>query len=174
MSLTKDDKDWVLGAIGKIVEASETRILGVINDLATNMDERFDAVDARFDKVEDRLDKVENRLDKVESRLDKVEFRLDKVESHINSLEYNVQQFQFTVSDNTKHLENIMLRMGTVENQLLAINNDLDEIYTKLTKLEKAPKSAEKKLRTEVAKDILKVNEKVKLVAAQAGVNLPS
>jgi chromosome segregation ATPase len=164
MSLTKDDlqqiSEIVNGIVSGAIESSETRILGVINEFASSVDERFNQVDERLDRVEGRLDKVESRLDKVETRLD--------------SVEHEIVQLKFTVKDNTEHLENLMFRVNSVENQLSAINSDLDEIYTKIAKLEKAPKSVEKKLRAEIAEDILSVNEKVKLVAEQVGVKLPA
>jgi len=61
-------------------------VLNAINNLRSEMNERFDKVDERLTAVETRLTAVETRLTAVETRLTVVETRLTVVEMDVSKI----------------------------------------------------------------------------------------
>ncbi|MBI5621802.1 hypothetical protein HY933_02995 [Candidatus Falkowbacteria bacterium] len=62
-------------------------ILEAINELSTQMDQRFLGVDGRLDGVDGRLDGIDNRLDGVDGRLDGIDNRLDGMDQRFGRIE---------------------------------------------------------------------------------------
>ncbi|HET7446247.1 MAG TPA: hypothetical protein VFJ57_16485 [Solirubrobacterales bacterium] len=67
------------------VMAGDTRTDERLNDLKSQVDQRFDAVDRRFDAVDQRFDAVDQRFDAVDQRLNGVDQRIDRVEQRMDA-----------------------------------------------------------------------------------------
>jgi outer membrane murein-binding lipoprotein Lpp len=90
MTLTKDDLREIGKLINGAIEASETRVLAVINDLANDMDERFEGVDRRFARMEMKSDKFQKetneRLDRLETKVDRLQNQMDGLSGDYKTL----------------------------------------------------------------------------------------
>lgn len=57
-----------------------------IDDLRTDMNERFAGVDGRFNSVESRFDSVDSRFDSVDSRFNSVDSRFTALQSRLDDM----------------------------------------------------------------------------------------
>lgn len=65
-----DEKDLL--AIQRLIEHSESRMMG-----------RMDKLDARMDKLDARMDQIDSRMDQIDSRMDKLDEKIDGTRSQI-------------------------------------------------------------------------------------------
>jgi septal ring factor EnvC (AmiA/AmiB activator) len=111
MSLTKQDKQDIQEIISANINVAVTELAGIINDLASNMDKRFEQVDKRFEQVDKRFEQVDKRFEQVDKRFDRLE---DKVGS--------LEQEQRITNQ----------RLTSLESRLEALENDIKDIYLML------------------------------------------
>ena len=49
-----------------------------IDDLRSDMIQRFEQVDAKFNVIDGRFDKIDEKFDKIDAKFDKIDAKLDK------------------------------------------------------------------------------------------------
>lgn len=79
----------------------ESSIEKRLDDFATQVDARFDAVDQRIDKFEYKTElrfaAIDERFDRVDERLGSVDKRLDKIDDRFDVLRRTMLGFQQTM-----------------------------------------------------------------------------
>gem|GEM_PF-3805726 len=58
---------------------------GMIRNLRSDMNGRFDQVDARFGQVDSRLDRMDTRLDRMDERFDRIDERFERIDERFRS-----------------------------------------------------------------------------------------
>jgi peptidoglycan hydrolase CwlO-like protein len=113
MSLTNQDKKDIQEIVDKTVNKAVSDLAEVISEFATNVDQRFTG--------------VENRLDNLETKVDNLETKVDNLEGRVGSLESGQIETNLL-------LHAIEAKLGTVEDKLEALQNDIKEIYRMFNK----------------------------------------
>lgn len=120
MSLTSQD----LEQIKSIVETSQSQTIEVIQELATEMDRRFEQVDKRFEQIDKRFDSIESRLTSVEKELVKVNQKLAILESRISNLEKLHTSLDKRTDEDVRlalsEISGLKARIDKLEEQLLS------------------------------------------------------
>ncbi len=115
------------------------------------IDQRLETVDQRLEGVDQRLEVIDQRLEGVDQRLDKVEERLNKVEEKlglhyqyfidmmaaIGRLEFDMQIVKMDIAVLNENLEDHYVKITQITRNLPAIRDDIQILYTRVTKLEK-------------------------------------
>jgi len=87
-----------------------------IEDLATMVNngfqanqEQFDKIDARFDKMDDRFDKINGRLVNIEIRMDNLEREVEEIRKH--QIAHTIYRDEFEKLQNrVKALEKLLIK----------------------------------------------------------------
>lgn len=84
----------------------------------------------------------------------------------------DLRQIDNATQNHAEQLNESTFRLSSLESTMAAVNNDLNEIYNRLDKVDKLPKKEADKVRAELKKDVIKVNKNLQFVAKKLGVEL--
>jgi chromosome segregation ATPase len=157
-------------SVTEAIHAMGDHIAGVINDLAsnmderfadleTNMDERFDAVDKRFEQMDERFEQMDERFEQMDERFEQMDGRFGEAEGRL----YKLEKGQTEIAEKLDNLD------GRVE----SIENDIKEIYTLLQKAQKKIPDITKNEVDELQARMTKIIQWAERVSAKTGIPLP-
>lgn len=152
--------------VKEIVGEAVAELGGIISDLVTHVDGRFEKVDKRFDKMDKRFDAADKRFDKMDKRFDKMDKRFDAADKRTDGLANKVDSLEQEQAKTNQLLLNI-------EGRLEAIENDVRDIYFILnTKQDK--KAPMKKLKGKnLEQYVLETYNNLLQIAKEANIKLP-
>ncbi|MBI2551766.1 hypothetical protein HYW17_00490 [Candidatus Uhrbacteria bacterium] len=116
-------------------------VLEAIQELATHMDQRFDAVDQRFEQVDKRFEQVDKRFEQIDERFDAVDQRFDRVDLRFEQLEKSWEtrflelrkDIAIQVEGVYKRIDNVETSLGKrIDNVEIGLGNRIDNVETSL------------------------------------------
>jgi len=148
------------------IHAMGDHISGVITDLATNMDERFDAVDKRFEQVDKRFEQMDERFEQIDERFDRMDERFDRMDGKFNEADGRLYKLERGQTE-------IVGKIDAIDGRVESIENDIKEIYTMLQKAQKKLPNITKNEVEELQARMTKIIQWAERVSAKTGIPLP-
>jgi archaellum component FlaC len=155
------------------IHAMGDHISGVITDLATNMDERFDAVDKRFEQVDKRFEQMDARFEQVDERFDRMDERFDRMDERFDRMDGKFNEADGRLYKLERGQTEIIEKIDAIDGRVESIENDIKEIYTMLDKAQKKLPNITKNEVEELQARMTKIIQWAERVSAKTGIPLP-
>lgn len=136
-----------------------------IHELATMVSDKFEEVDQKFGSIEKRLGSMDKRFSSMDKRFDSMDKRFDRVEAKLDA--HSVQIRDLQVSNAT-----IIARLDSLEGRLLALENDIKDIYF-ILKGKSLDVSSAKKTNKTLEQQVVEAYRNIVLIAKEAHITLP-
>ena len=144
MSLTKQDKQDIQEIVDVTVNKAVGDLAEIISEFATNVDKRFEQVDKRFEQVDKRFEQLEGRVGRLESGQSEINAKLGLITN----------------------------RLDDIDGRLMAVENDIHDIYLMLAS--KQDKKPIKKLKGKnLEQYVLETYNNLVAIAKEQGIKLP-
>lgn len=146
-------------------------------DLSSIRDVILDALDVavnpRLDALENQVDKIEGRMDGLEEKMGGLESRMGGLETRMGGLEGKMTAQESQQQETNRRLASIETKLEDIEGQLIALNNDVKELYAITGNLQHSAITDKQFKHLPNDKKLLTLHSEVTILAKRLGVELP-
>ena len=150
-----------------------------ISALASMVSEKFDEVDTRLDSNDKRLESVGSRFDAMDKRFDAMDKRFDAMDKRFDAMDKRFDRVDATLAEHTGQIRDLQVssiktvdKLDDIEGRLLALEEDIKEIYMMLDKhvLGKKLTSIHGK---NLEQQVIEAYQNILQIAKEANIKLP-
>ena len=150
-----------------------------LDDIAESISALTSMVSEKFDEVDKRLDSNDKRFDAIDKRFDSIDKRFDANDHRVNSMESRFDRIDATLAEHTSMIRDLQVsnvriatKLDDIEGRLLALEEDIKEMYLILDRYVLGKKLSGRDKRSLEVK-LTEAYQNILQIAKEANVKLP-